>query len=291
MIQSVQRAAQILAVLGSGTPRLGVTEIADRTGLAKPTVHGLLRTLEAHELVAQDPDTGKKVVVAGTYDVTVELGDGRLTTATDAFHVTQGIWPTGYTIDMIGDQDFFRVQLVDVGGTGNEVAFHHQHAVDRFVNAGGAVLLRTSTVTPLNLDLAVLGRRVCEQEWDILLTLGHAAPAPYGLPVPDSPLYKIGLHQSGPAADPDDQDDEHDHPGQHASDPRLQPVGRAVGNALLEEVRALRAVGKPLQQDRAIEHLTHHGVADRQVVVDEIELGLASLREERLRRIRHLSDR
>ena len=30
MIQSVQRAAQILGVLGSGTPRLGVTEIAER---------------------------------------------------------------------------------------------------------------------------------------------------------------------------------------------------------------------------------------------------------------------
>ncbi len=59
MIQSVERAARILAVLGSGTPRLGVTEIADRVGLAKPTVHGLLRTLERHDLVAQDPDTGK----------------------------------------------------------------------------------------------------------------------------------------------------------------------------------------------------------------------------------------
>src|SRR5437762_8496032 len=59
MIQSVQRAAQILAVLGSGTPRLGVTEIADRVGLAKPTVHGLLRTLEAHEPVAQDSVTGE----------------------------------------------------------------------------------------------------------------------------------------------------------------------------------------------------------------------------------------
>src|SRR6476469_4808966 len=59
MIQSVQRAARILAALGSGTPRLGVTEIAERVGLAKPTVHGLLRTLEKHDLVAQDPDTGK----------------------------------------------------------------------------------------------------------------------------------------------------------------------------------------------------------------------------------------
>ena len=59
MIQSVERAARILAVLGSGTPRLGVTEIAERVGLAKPTVHGLLRTLEKHDLVAQDPDTGK----------------------------------------------------------------------------------------------------------------------------------------------------------------------------------------------------------------------------------------
>jgi DNA-binding IclR family transcriptional regulator len=59
MIQAVERAARILAVLGSGTPRLGVTEISQRVGLAKPTVHGLLRTLESHDLVAQDPDTGK----------------------------------------------------------------------------------------------------------------------------------------------------------------------------------------------------------------------------------------
>ena len=34
MIQSVERAAAILNALGSGTPRLGVTEIADRVGLA-----------------------------------------------------------------------------------------------------------------------------------------------------------------------------------------------------------------------------------------------------------------
>jgi DNA-binding IclR family transcriptional regulator len=74
MIQSVQRAAQILGVLGSGTPRLGVTEIADRLGLAKPTVHGLLRTLEAHELVAQDPETGKYSLGPGV----LQLGNAYL---------------------------------------------------------------------------------------------------------------------------------------------------------------------------------------------------------------------
>ncbi|HEY3200964.1 MAG TPA: helix-turn-helix domain-containing protein, partial [Actinomycetes bacterium] len=35
MIQSVERAALILRALGSGTPRLGVTELAERVGLAK----------------------------------------------------------------------------------------------------------------------------------------------------------------------------------------------------------------------------------------------------------------
>ncbi|WP_204045405.1 IclR family transcriptional regulator [Acrocarpospora phusangensis] len=59
MIQSVERAALILRTLGAGAPRLGVTEIAQRVGLAKPTVHGLLRTLERHELVVQDVETGK----------------------------------------------------------------------------------------------------------------------------------------------------------------------------------------------------------------------------------------
>jgi DNA-binding IclR family transcriptional regulator len=74
MIQSVDRAARILAVLGSGPPRLGVTEIADRVGLPKPTVHGLLRTLEHHDLVAQDPDTGKYSLGPGV----VSLGNSFL---------------------------------------------------------------------------------------------------------------------------------------------------------------------------------------------------------------------
>lgn len=74
MIQSVERAAAILGVLGSGTPRLGVTEIAERVGLAKPTVYGLLRTLVKHDLVAQDPFTGKYSLGPGV----LQLGNAYL---------------------------------------------------------------------------------------------------------------------------------------------------------------------------------------------------------------------
>jgi DNA-binding IclR family transcriptional regulator len=59
VIQSVDRAARILHELGSGSPTLGVTELSARLDLAKPTVHGLLRTLEQSGLVSQDVATGR----------------------------------------------------------------------------------------------------------------------------------------------------------------------------------------------------------------------------------------
>src|ERR1700742_3487691 len=74
MIQSVDRAARILAVLGAGPPRLGGTKIAPRVGLAKPTGPGRLRTPEQHDLVAQDPDTGKYSLGPGV----VSLGNAFL---------------------------------------------------------------------------------------------------------------------------------------------------------------------------------------------------------------------
>ena len=41
-IQSIERAAAILRALAGGSRRLGVSELSDRLGLAKGTVHGLL---------------------------------------------------------------------------------------------------------------------------------------------------------------------------------------------------------------------------------------------------------
>src|SRR3954454_10153997 len=64
-IQSVDRAARILKLLASGPRRLGVSEIAHRLDLARPTVHGLLQTLQAHGFVEQHRDSDKSQLGAG----------------------------------------------------------------------------------------------------------------------------------------------------------------------------------------------------------------------------------
>src|ERR1700694_1239377 len=58
-IQSIDRAPAILRLLASGPRRLGVSELADRLGLARPTVHGLLQTLQSHGFVEQDRHSDK----------------------------------------------------------------------------------------------------------------------------------------------------------------------------------------------------------------------------------------
>jgi DNA-binding IclR family transcriptional regulator len=59
MVQSVQRAARLLRELATSGPRLGVTELAERIGVSKPTVHALLRTLEAEGFVRQERESNK----------------------------------------------------------------------------------------------------------------------------------------------------------------------------------------------------------------------------------------
>src|SRR5467141_2384844 len=58
-IQSIDRATAILKALASGPRRLGVSELADRLGLARPTVHGLLQTLQSHGFGEQDRHSDK----------------------------------------------------------------------------------------------------------------------------------------------------------------------------------------------------------------------------------------
>jgi DNA-binding IclR family transcriptional regulator len=73
-IQSVDRAARILKALASGPRRLGVSELADRLSMTRPTVHGLLQTLQAHGFVEQDRDSDKYQLGAGL----LQLGNSYL---------------------------------------------------------------------------------------------------------------------------------------------------------------------------------------------------------------------
>jgi DNA-binding IclR family transcriptional regulator len=129
MVQSVQRAVQILRELAAGGPRLGVTELAERVGVAKPTVHALLRTLEGEGLVVQDAETGKYqlgpglLMLGNAYLDTQELRARSLTWA-DALANRSGeaVWVAVLT----GDHVFvvhhaFRpegaVQILEVGAS------------------------------------------------------------------------------------------------------------------------------------------------------------------------------
>jgi DNA-binding IclR family transcriptional regulator len=58
-IQSVERAAAMLRLLAGGERRLGLSDIASSTGLAKGTAHGILRTLQQEGFVEQDDASGR----------------------------------------------------------------------------------------------------------------------------------------------------------------------------------------------------------------------------------------
>ncbi|WP_328988471.1 IclR family transcriptional regulator [Kribbella sp. NBC_01245] len=58
MIQSVDRAIRMLGVL-QGARRLSLSEVATRLDLPPSTVHGILKTLQAHGMVVQDKDSNR----------------------------------------------------------------------------------------------------------------------------------------------------------------------------------------------------------------------------------------
>lgn len=53
-VQSVERAMAVLTVLGRAGRPLALNEIAATLGLAKPTAHGIVRTLQSGDFVQQD---------------------------------------------------------------------------------------------------------------------------------------------------------------------------------------------------------------------------------------------
>jgi DNA-binding IclR family transcriptional regulator len=79
IIQSVERALQILDLFNDQATELKITEISKQMGLSKSTLHSLLKTLQLHGYIDQNPDNdkyclGMKLVerghfVVGTMDI------------------------------------------------------------------------------------------------------------------------------------------------------------------------------------------------------------------------------
>ncbi|HUQ56598.1 IclR family transcriptional regulator [Lentzea sp.] len=76
-IQSIQRAAEVLRLLAhGGAHQLGVGEIARALDLAKPTVHGILRTLQEVGFVEQETEGGKYRLGAALFQIGTSYLDG-----------------------------------------------------------------------------------------------------------------------------------------------------------------------------------------------------------------------
>lgn len=58
-IQSIERAAAVLRLLGGAGRPLALAELAAALDLPRPTVHGIVRTLCDEDLAGQDPVTGR----------------------------------------------------------------------------------------------------------------------------------------------------------------------------------------------------------------------------------------
>lgn len=59
IIQSVDRALKIIDLFDEFTPELKIIEISEKMNLHKSTVHSLLKTLEKHQYIDQNPENGK----------------------------------------------------------------------------------------------------------------------------------------------------------------------------------------------------------------------------------------
>ena len=83
-IQSIDRAMEMLLLFTRNRPKLGITEISQSLGLAKGTVHGLVRTLSKAGFLQQDPESRKYrlglkiyelgMILAGTLEINDKAG-------------------------------------------------------------------------------------------------------------------------------------------------------------------------------------------------------------------------
>jgi DNA-binding IclR family transcriptional regulator len=78
LIQSVDRALRMLEIVAASPAPPSATEIAAAAGVNRSTAWRLLATLECHDLIERDPDTGRYSVGLGTVRVASRAGHASL---------------------------------------------------------------------------------------------------------------------------------------------------------------------------------------------------------------------
>jgi DNA-binding IclR family transcriptional regulator len=158
-IQSIERAAAILRVLAAGQRRLGVSELAERLGLAKGTVHGLLRTLQTEGFVEQDAESGK-----------YQLGASLLQLASSYLDVNE-LHGGGVLIVHHVFRPDNSLQILEVGAhlplhataLGKALLAHHEPVAEALLAAGMPRLTKATIVAPAALSRTLRGVR--ENGW------------------------------------------------------------------------------------------------------------------------------
>ena len=134
-VQSLERAFDLLEALAAGG-ELGVTELANRTGLVPSTAHRLLHTLTKRGYVTQSPETGRYLLGYKVVEVASGLEHRRERLRAVARPHLEGIQrATGETVNLVVLEADRVVYIDQVEGSRN---------VRMFTTVGTSVLAHTT---------------------------------------------------------------------------------------------------------------------------------------------------
>lgn len=150
-IQSVERAARVLQVLAAGGWAMGVSEIAQATGLGKSTAHRLLASLTRAEFVRLEPRTRRYSLGHGLMQLTTTWLQGVEIRTAAIPHLRSLRQKTGETVSLnVRDGDSrVAVERLD---TSHEIRFVAElgQALPLHIGASGKAILANLPETELH---------------------------------------------------------------------------------------------------------------------------------------------
>lgn len=171
MIQSVQRALEIIECFDTRNKELQLSEISEKLGLNISTVHGILQTLVAYSYIEKSPDNGKyrlglklleKGVMVSEGLNLRDIGRPHLNSLTDKYQETSHLCLMQqnalYCIDKVESPYAYLIMSSKIGRTlplhatasGKAIlAFLPEEDLNRFINQMQLIKLTKNTISDL----------------------------------------------------------------------------------------------------------------------------------------------